>query len=140
MKITIEQAKTALDNLDDYARMDVGVNAMGPRGVLKRFIEEAASVDAQEPVEQQWREKYSHGLWSSWRNFSSSDEYLGTANTKKDNPDCETRKLYAGPKVGVQAQLSDGAIIGIYMIWRHAESNNGFIGLCRAIIDAQVAL
>lgn len=34
----IAQAKEALDNLDDYARMDVGVDAMGPRGVLEKFI------------------------------------------------------------------------------------------------------
>lgn len=37
-KVTHKQAAEALDSLDDYARMDVGVNAMGPRGVLERYI------------------------------------------------------------------------------------------------------
>lgn len=37
-RVTKKQAMKALDNLDDYARMDVGVNAYGPRGVLEQFI------------------------------------------------------------------------------------------------------
>jgi hypothetical protein len=34
----VQQAREALDNLDDYARMDTGVDAIGPRGVLETFI------------------------------------------------------------------------------------------------------
>lgn len=36
----IKAAREALDNMDDYARMNTGVNAIGPRGVLERFISE----------------------------------------------------------------------------------------------------
>ena len=39
--ITKKQALEALDNLDDYARMEVGVDAVGPRTVLERFIIQA---------------------------------------------------------------------------------------------------
>lgn len=38
--VSIEQAKSALDSLDDYARMNVGVDAYGPRGMLERFIDQ----------------------------------------------------------------------------------------------------
>lgn len=34
----VKQAREALDNMDDYARMETGVNAIGPRGVLETFI------------------------------------------------------------------------------------------------------
>ena len=34
----IKAAREALSSLDDYASMDVGVNAIGPRGVLESFI------------------------------------------------------------------------------------------------------
>lgn len=37
----MEQALEALDNMDDYARMPIGVNPIGPRGVLLDFIEQA---------------------------------------------------------------------------------------------------
>ena len=37
----IKAAREALDSLDDYARMNTGVDAIGPRGVLERFISEA---------------------------------------------------------------------------------------------------
>lgn len=49
----IAKAKEALDNLDDYARMDVGVDAMGPRGVLEKFIasvEELLAANTQAPA------------------------------------------------------------------------------------------
>lgn len=36
----IKAAREALDSLDDYARMNTGVDAIGPRGVLERFISE----------------------------------------------------------------------------------------------------
>lgn len=38
-------AREALDSMDDFARMDVGVDAHGPRGVLDRFI--AAAKDTE---------------------------------------------------------------------------------------------
>ena len=47
--ITKTQALEALDSLDDFARMTIGVDAHGPRGTLKRFIEEQAAPPA-EPV------------------------------------------------------------------------------------------
>ena len=37
-------AREALDSMDDFARMEVGVDARGPRGVLDRFI--AAAKDS----------------------------------------------------------------------------------------------
>ena len=43
MDVTIEQAREALDSLDDFARMDNGVDAHGPRGVLERFIAQQAA-------------------------------------------------------------------------------------------------
>lgn len=42
--VTIEQAREALDDMDDYARMDAGVDAKGPREVLERFIAERERV------------------------------------------------------------------------------------------------
>lgn len=41
--ITKEQALEALDSLDDYARMDVSVDAYGPRRVLEQYIEQRDS-------------------------------------------------------------------------------------------------
>lgn len=38
--VTKEAALCALDSLDDYARMDIGVNAYGSFSVLKRFVEQ----------------------------------------------------------------------------------------------------
>ena len=35
------RARTALDNMDDYARMDTGVDAYGPRTCLEDFIRKA---------------------------------------------------------------------------------------------------
>jgi len=37
-------AREALDSMDDFARMDVGVDAHGPRGVLERFIANAEAL------------------------------------------------------------------------------------------------
>lgn len=37
---TVAEALEALDSMDDYARMDCGVDAHGPRNVLKSFIEQ----------------------------------------------------------------------------------------------------
>lgn len=38
LRVTVEQAREALDDMDDYARMSIGVDAKGPREVLERFI------------------------------------------------------------------------------------------------------
>ncbi len=38
--VSKEAALEALDNLDDCARMQVGVDAYGPRTALQRFIEQ----------------------------------------------------------------------------------------------------
>lgn len=50
--ITPEQALEALDSMDDYARMGVpgGVNAYGPVGVLKAFIEQTQQKAVTEAV------------------------------------------------------------------------------------------
>ena len=45
--ITIEQALEAIDNLDDYARMDAGVDAVGPRELLVSFVSQSAQVHAE---------------------------------------------------------------------------------------------
>lgn len=42
----IKAAREALDNMDDYARMSAGVDAIGPRGVLERFISEVERTSA----------------------------------------------------------------------------------------------
>lgn len=47
--ITKEEALEALDAMDDYARMDVGVDAYGPRGVLMKFIEQESFCVKQVP-------------------------------------------------------------------------------------------
>jgi predicted nucleic acid-binding Zn-ribbon protein len=38
--VTVERAREALEDMDDYARMDAGVDAKGPRETLERFIAE----------------------------------------------------------------------------------------------------
>lgn len=47
--VSIADAREALDNMDDYARMRAGVDAMGPRRALEVFIKqvEDATRDAQ---------------------------------------------------------------------------------------------
>jgi hypothetical protein len=63
---TLAQALEALDDMDDYARMTLGVDAFGPREVLRRFIESAALPAAQpEPV----AEVLSWTSGSYWRNY-----------------------------------------------------------------------
>lgn len=44
---TPEHAREALEDMDDYARMDAGVDAKGPREVLERFIAEHERVMAE---------------------------------------------------------------------------------------------
>lgn len=44
--ISKQAASDALDSLDDFARMECGVDAIGPRGVLERFIEQAGDPTA----------------------------------------------------------------------------------------------
>lgn len=38
--MNIEQAREALESIDDCARMDVGINPIGPYSVLEEFINE----------------------------------------------------------------------------------------------------
>lgn len=40
--VTREQALDALEDMDDFARMTAGVDAMGPRETLRQFINERA--------------------------------------------------------------------------------------------------
>ena len=40
METIHQQAREALDSLDDCARMDCGVDAFGARGILERYIDE----------------------------------------------------------------------------------------------------
>lgn len=40
--VTTEQALEALDDMDDYAKMDIGVDPIGPRETLRKFILAAA--------------------------------------------------------------------------------------------------
>lgn len=44
---TPEQARAALDSLDDFARMEIGVDAIGARGMLERFINHAEQLQAE---------------------------------------------------------------------------------------------
>lgn len=44
--VTIEQARAALDSMDDFARMKTGVDAMGPRRTLQVFIAQAEAAQA----------------------------------------------------------------------------------------------
>lgn len=48
--VTTEQALEALDNMDDYAGMDIGVDPIGPRETLERFIRQAAQAAPVEAV------------------------------------------------------------------------------------------
>lgn len=52
-RVTCELAAEALDSMDDFARMDFGVDPFGPRGVLERFISE---------VRQERKE-----TWAEWK-------------------------------------------------------------------------
>lgn len=45
-RITKERALQALDNLDDCARMDCGVDAVGPRSTLAVYINQAEEIIA----------------------------------------------------------------------------------------------
>lgn len=61
--ITHADASKALDDMDDYARMEMGVDAYGPRGVLERYIAQQAATLRQSADsgrvgddERQWRE------------------------------------------------------------------------------------
>lgn len=47
--VTAEAARTALDNLDDFARM-ANVDPIGPRGVLGRFIDQAERAAGPRPL------------------------------------------------------------------------------------------
>lgn len=40
----LEAAREALDSMDDFARMEVSINPIGPRKVLEDFIEAAAEL------------------------------------------------------------------------------------------------
>ena len=40
---TKEQTLEALDAMDDYARMEAGVDPIGPREALRKFIEQSAA-------------------------------------------------------------------------------------------------
>lgn len=40
MEVSIEDALEALEEMDDYARMEIGVEPFGPYKVLKTFIEQ----------------------------------------------------------------------------------------------------
>jgi len=45
-QVTKEQALEALESMDDYARMEIGVTAQGPYNVLKKFIEQQTAPNA----------------------------------------------------------------------------------------------
>lgn len=50
----IKDAREALDSMDDYARMETGINAIGPRNVLEAFIASAeATIDASDDLSAQ---------------------------------------------------------------------------------------
>lgn len=52
----IAKAREALDNMDDYARMTVGVDAIGPRGVLEKLLDELEAALKAEPTDWKWVE------------------------------------------------------------------------------------
>lgn len=45
--ITVEQALEAIDNLDDYARMETGVDPIGPRECLISFVSQYEQLRAE---------------------------------------------------------------------------------------------
>lgn len=59
------QALEALDNMDDYARMTVGVDAIGPRTVLERFIKSHGAAAAQ-PVAPTERAAFEAWAMDQW--------------------------------------------------------------------------
>lgn len=42
-KVTIQEAINALDHLDDYAKMAISVDPIGPREVIENFIKQTAN-------------------------------------------------------------------------------------------------
>jgi hypothetical protein len=75
---TKEQALAALDDMDDFARMQAGVDAIGPRETLRRFIEAAPS--PQRPMvmlteTEILREAQACGL-SVWGRYASGEMFV----------------------------------------------------------------
>lgn len=52
--VTWQQAVDAIDDMDDYARMMVGVDPSGPRECLYRFVEQARAALATQPAAPGW--------------------------------------------------------------------------------------
>lgn len=71
-----ETAREALDSLDDYARMDTGVDAFGPRGVLERFIDSVAA-NAAQGGEQATRSMSMYANIEDWRNDNGTPHSCG---------------------------------------------------------------
>lgn len=80
--ITKEKALVALNDMDDYARMTLGVDAHGPRETLRRFIEQSGSNEAPvATIEGSYNER--HFRWNP--EAAAFDYPLGT-------------KVYAAPE------------------------------------------
>lgn len=73
--VTIEQARAALDSLDDFARMRTSVDAMGPRRTLEVFIKQAAASPARVAL----TDAQIVDLWS----WSATAEAERTASTQQ---------------------------------------------------------
>lgn len=58
--ISDQSAREALDALDDYARMDTGVDAMGPRGVLEKYIAQREADSAELEKQRRVNTDYLH--------------------------------------------------------------------------------
>ena len=85
--ITIEQALEAIDNLDDYARMDTGVDAVGPRELLVSFVSQSAQLRA-ENEDLKRRLEFAEAVIAGDRALIAGLRYE-LAEAKKDAEQCE---------------------------------------------------
>lgn len=101
---TAEQARVALDDLDDFARMDTGVDAMGPREVLEGFIEQQAAL---------LRERESAGPLSKGARIAELEDELSALRQRIANaPNCRAKEVYIGGRMARVATIIDQSAIG----------------------------
>lgn len=74
LAVTPDQAAEALDSLDDFARMGVGVDARGPRKVLEQFIEQARAALAAHEAEAKPAEPVSDPCLVLWQAMNEAQK------------------------------------------------------------------
>ena len=64
--ITEKQALETIDNLDDYARMEIGVDPIGPREALEQFVKQYEQLRAENEALRKDAERYRWLRDSPW--------------------------------------------------------------------------